>query len=815
MGEGRSPYIPIRSFPSGRDQSILRYHMAAFRKGWFSSVLLGLAVALVMMVVAQLDLFREFELRTVDARFRMRGGRPTSPSLAIVFVGDDSIEDLGRWPWSWDHHALLVDILRRAGARLVLFDIFFTESPGREEARFLGTMAEDAGNVYFCSFFNGFQTPGGGGEFPLVRGYGLTNPVPELLHAAAGTGHCNALPDSDGSTRRVPLFILHEGKPVPSLMLQVASHLLGSRAGLVDFSEKGVLTLTARDGHVISIPVDAEGQTAVNYAGGLDAFPSYSYSQVLQADRYPDKAALDLEVLRDKVVLVGVTFTGNTDLRPTPFSSTYPMIGIQATVLDNILKGEFIRRPPLALTLLLWCLLGALVGGMTFSFRPLVSLSLAILAGLLYLSGAVLGFTARGWQLELVGPLATVLLAYLLVTTLQYVETRKQKMRYLERMKYLGHLVESAGEAIISFDPAGRVMSWNHGAREIYGFSEREALGREWAFLAVPEEQENLEALLQKTLAGKNVESRELHFMKSDGTAIPVSASFSQILDSRGSLVGISLISQDLTEKKRMIEMLVQSEKLAEIGRMGSGIVHEIKNPLTSIMMMSGILTSDGNLPEKARKYADIIEKESQRILRLSRNILSFARPQKVKIESIDLNAILEETLELVEYELKKAKVQVRREYDGSIPYVLGDREKLKQVFLNITTNACHAMEGGGELIVRTAHPGKALYPEAGGEGGWRISEVGEARTETLVVAQIEDRGPGIPAEVLEKIFEPFFSTKDEGKGTGLGLYISRNIILDHQGKIEARSRVGSGTIFSVFLPPGGPAARKADGREA
>jgi len=772
-------------------------------------------MAIVMMAVAQLDLFREFELRTVDARFRVRGARPTSPSLAIVFIGDDSIEDLGRWPWSWDHHALLVDILRRAGARLVLFDIFFTESPGREEARFLGTMAEEAGNVYYCSFFNGFQTPGGDEEFPLVQGYGLTNPVPELLDAAAGVGHCNALPDSDGSTRRVPLFILHEGKPVPGLMLQVASHLLGSTADQVDFSEKGALALTARDGRVISIPVDAEGQTAVNYAGGLEAFPSYSYSQVLQADRYPDKAALDLEILRDKVVLIGVTFTGNTDLRPTPFSSTYPMIGIQATMLDNILRGEFIRRPPLALTVALWCLLGALVGGMTFSFRPLVSLALAVLAGVLYLFGAVLGFTARGWQLELVGPLATVLFAYLLVTTLQYVETRKQKMRYLERMKYLGHLVESAGEAIISFDPEGRVMSWNHGAQEIYGFSERETLGREWGFLAVPEEQEHLEALLQKTLAGQNVESRELRFMKSDGTSIPVSASFSQILDSRGSLVGISLISQNLTEKKRMIEMLVQSEKLAEIGRMGSGIVHEIKNPLTSIMMMSSILTSDGSLSEKTRKYADIIEKESQRILRLSRNILSFARPQKVKIESVDLKGILEETLELVEYELKKAKVQVRREYDGGIPFVLGDREKLKQVFLNIITNACHAIEGGGELLVRTALPGKGVFPEAGTESGWRTCEAGEARTETLVVAQVEDRGPGIPAEVLEKIFEPFFSTKDEGKGTGLGLYISRNIILEHQGKIEARSRVGRGTLFSIFLPPGRPAGRKTDGQEA
>jgi signal transduction histidine kinase len=265
--------------------------------------------------------------------------------------------------------------------------------------------------------------------------------------------------------------------------------------------------------------------------------------------------------------------------------------------------------------------------------------------------------------------------------------------------------------------------------------------------------------------------------------------------------VGTSLIARDLTEKKKMIEILVQSEKLAEIGRMGSGIVHEIKNPLTSIMMMSSILTSDKELPPKAIKYADIIEKESQRILRLSRNILSFARPQKAEMKAVDLNGIVEETLELVEYELKKAKVHVNRELEGGMPPVRGDQEKLKQVFLNIITNACHAMQEGGELFVRTVPPAGLAPLRERAPQGWHRCEEGETGPGALGAVQIEDRGPGMPPDVLEKIFEPFFSTKAEGKGTGLGLYISRNIIMEHRGRMAVRSRVGEGTVFTIFLP--------------
>ncbi len=389
----------------------------------------------------------------------------------------------------------------------------------------------------------------------------------------------------------------------------------------------------------------------------------------------------------------------------------------------------------------------------------------------------------------------------MLVTTSQFIEARAERQRALERLKYLGHLVESAAEAIFSLDPGGKVASWNAGAARVCGWSEGEALGRHWSFLLTPEAKAPIEQALAGLAAGGEVKNREVALAAKDGRAIPVEIAFSVIRDSAGADVGTSAIALDLTEKKRMIDVLIQSEKLAEIGRMGSGIVHEIKNPLTSIMMMSDIIVATEELPEKTRRYAEIIQKEAQRILRLSQNILSFARPKKPEMRATDVNRVLVETLGLVEYEMRKGKVQVRQSLDPAAPPVWGDGEKLKQVFLNLIVNAAHAMPEGGELEVLTSGPGSALEPWPGGGGKWTSAAVGEPPAGPCIIVRIADHGAGIPSGIIEKIFEPFFSTKGEGKGTGLGLYITRNIVLEHRGRLEVASEVGAGAVFTISLP--------------
>jgi PAS domain S-box-containing protein len=728
-----------------------------------------------------------------------------------VFIGDDSVEAFGRWPWSWGYHALLVDALRRAGARLVLFDVLFSEAPSPLDEKLLAGAARQAGNVHFISSLGWRAAPQPGADGLLPSGPTILEPLPALRAAAAGIGHANAIRDPDGATRRFPLVVRRDGGLYPSVALGAAAAALGVPWAAVRLAPDGSIALQPPGGKPLLIPVDGDGLTPVNFAGGLDAFPvRLSYRQVLEADAHPGRGAVDLSVLKDRIVVVGVNFAGNVDLQPTPFSTTYPMFLIQATMIDNILRGEFPRRPPGWVALAVCLLLGASLGALSFGFRPVASLALTTLAGGVYAAGAVAAFTRGGWIVPLVAPLTTILATYLLVTTAQYIEARAESQRVLERLKYLGHLVESAAEAIFSFDPGGKVASWNAGAVRLFGWSEPEVSGRDWSFLLTPEARPPVEQDLARLAGGDEVKSREVALAAKDGRAIPVEIAFSSIRDSAGKLVGTSAIALDLTEKKRMIDALVQSEKLAEIGRMGSGIVHEIKNPLTSIMMMSDILAGTAGLPEKTLKYAEVIQKEAQRILRLSQNILTFARPQKPEMKATDVNRVLEDTLGLVEYELKKGRVAAKVLLDAAAPAVWGDPEKLKQVFLNLIGNATHAMTAGGELEVRTSGPG--ALPPAREAGAWSSAAVGELPAGPSVTIRIADHGSGIPAPIIDKIFEPFFSTKAEGKGTGLGLYISRNIVLEHRGRMAVESAEGVGTVFTVDLPTAAAAGAGAPG---
>ncbi len=417
-------------------------------KGWLRSAGIGFLVALLSIWAAQTDLFRTFELKTLDARFRLRGSRAAVSPLSVVFIGDDSIEAFGRWPWNWEYHALLIDILSRAGARQVLFDIFFTESPGASDADLLASMARLSGNVYLCSYFQSLEQKGGGGNLPLLEGSGRKDPVIELSRAAAGVGHCNALPDLDGGTRRLPLLIRNEGGLYPAAPFQVALDSLGLKLDNVRYSEAGFIEISRDDRPPISIPCDGSGQTLVNFLGGLEAFPAFSFSQILQAERYPESAAFDLSVFRDKIVLVGATFTGSTDLRPTAFSPTYPMMAVQATLLDNILTGNFIHTPSRAPFFVAWALLGIFMGTLAYVFRPLVSLAVSFLAGGAYLGGTIAAFSLGGWYVELVGPLTTILSAYVFVAAARHF-TEEKKAREVRAM-FSSYVTERVVNELIS-----------------------------------------------------------------------------------------------------------------------------------------------------------------------------------------------------------------------------------------------------------------------------------------------------------------------------------------------------------------------------
>lgn len=227
-----------------------------------------------------------------------------------------------------------------------------------------------------------------------------------------------------------------------------------------------------------------------------------------------------------------------------------------------------------------------------------------------------------------------------------------------------------------------------------------------------------------------------------------------------------------------LLKRLASNEKMAELGRLAAGIIHEINTPLSVIAAASQMVLCEPELSETVTEMVDRIHQEAQRLSQLTRGILSFSREEDGVESESDVNLTLREVLAFLKYEIQKRSITVLPELDPQLPLVKANQNLLKQVFLNLMVNALQAMGSRGCLTIRSS-----LL-----EG-------------LKVCVQISDTGPGIPREALEKIFTPFYTTKEPGVGTGLGLYVTRNNMERLHGSIQVESTVGSGACFTLLFP--------------
>ncbi|HXH22127.1 MAG TPA: ATP-binding protein [Dehalococcoidia bacterium] len=249
---------------------------------------------------------------------------------------------------------------------------------------------------------------------------------------------------------------------------------------------------------------------------------------------------------------------------------------------------------------------------------------------------------------------------------------------------------------------------------------------------------------------------------------------------------------RDTTEERLLQERLLQSEKMASVGQLVSGVAHELNNPLTGVMGFAQLLLAR-DLDETTQAQVRTIYGEAERAAKIVQNLLSFARRRKPAKELADVNSLLAQVLELRSYDFAIRNIALDMEMDPRMPRCWVDADQVQQVFFNIVKNAEQAMleaNGGGRLTVRT----EGITGTAGAPTGVRIS--------------IADDGPGIPPEVQRRIFDPFFTTKEAGQGTGLGLTISYSIIDEHGGRIWAEPSPTGGARFVVELPIGSPEQR-------
>jgi two-component system NtrC family sensor kinase len=255
---------------------------------------------------------------------------------------------------------------------------------------------------------------------------------------------------------------------------------------------------------------------------------------------------------------------------------------------------------------------------------------------------------------------------------------------------------------------------------------------------------------------------------------------FSPLWDAKGQNEGVVLSGRDVTDLKRLEEQLIQAEKLAAMGQMLAGVAHELNNPLTAILGVTELLREREGADDATKRQLDLTHRQARRAARIVQNLLEFSRPASPHKKALDVNGLLERTLQLHEHSLRRNNIEVEYRPQLGLPGVIGDANQLIQVFLNLVTNAEQAIRevrDSGRIQIRLASNAKRL---------------------TITV---QDDGVGIRPEALPRIFDPFYTTKRPGGGTGLGLSICMSIIREHGGNIEAESLPAGGSAFTVYLP--------------
>jgi len=274
---------------------------------------------------------------------------------------------------------------------------------------------------------------------------------------------------------------------------------------------------------------------------------------------------------------------------------------------------------------------------------------------------------------------------------------------------------------------------------------------------------------------------------------------------------------------KQAQEELIRTEKLASIGRFAAGVAHEVGNPLGAILGYTSILRKEGINGEESKDYMRRIEGEIERINKIVRGLLDFARPSKLELREVDVNKIIPNTLSLLTYQANLNKIQTQLDLQSDLPLIKGDESQLSQVFINIILNAIDAMPTGGVLQIQTQRhlveyldvdrsqriyaprrsgdPLESNYSHLRKHHPFSTGLTKFSRGERLVRVRITDTGSGIKKEDLDNIFDPFFTTKAPDKGTGLGLSISLKIVESLGGEIRVESEVGKGTTFEVYFP--------------
>ncbi len=357
------------------------------------------------------------------------------------------------------------------------------------------------------------------------------------------------------------------------------------------------------------------------------------------------------------------------------------------------------------------------------------------------------------------------------------------KIAELDRMRaYLDNLIDSMGSGLICIDRQGRVTTMNRAAQQLTGWREEQVRDKNWQPLIAPESREAAGSLVVGLAVRQNV---DLALLGKAGNRIPVRGTTAPIVDENGDPQGMILSFIDQSNVRLLEERVRRSGRLAALGELAAGMAHEMRNPLATIRGFIQIFPDESGDPEFRREFSVNVLREIDRLTRLTDDLLNLAKPSGMVLQPVDGGQLLAEVHLFLKEKLQKHGIETRLDLPKAPLNIPMDRNRIKQVLLNLILNAIEAMPSGGRL-------GLSLRP---GREHLESSD----REDPFAVYEVADSGIGIPADKLERIFDPFFTTKDSG--TGLGLSVSHQIVEEHRGFLRVESAPGRGATFSLLLP--------------
>ena len=793
----------------------------------------GVGLAVAVLVVA-IFLVRPGPVAKADDRVcdiltgLVSRGAPSGQTV-IVEIDEPSLAEFGRWPWPRDILANVVRRILEHGAATVVLDMMLHDEdrgapsadPGKTNDG--GSRTNDdvlagvlSGNPVVLGNilrFDGVPTdpstcpveplplavvgPGGAARRAFFRATGSLCTAPQLSRAAAAVGFLNGAPDSDGRLRRIPLLMESGNRQYPSLAL-AAVNVYRRTAAMR-------LTLNADEASRLRLGTEVvrlEGPSymRLRFRGARGAFPYIPVSAILSGRAPADS-------LQGRLAIVGGSALGLPHSYATAVDAQLPDLEVQATAIDNLLQGDSFNRPA---GFRLWELFLGLIAclGTTLLARVRSRWGVLIVLGAAAAiwAGCTLLLSTTGLILSPFPATVALACSFPAVTLLRYSRERRraentelqlafaeEQSRVLQRESESRYrlLVENINDAIIVDDAEGRLVFANRRFREWFGLEEREIREVVLEDYVAPEWRAMVREQHTRRFKGQSVpDSYEFQGVRPDGTLVWLEALVTN-LEEGGRVVGTQAALRDVTERKRIEALYLQAQKMEGVGRLAGGVAHDFNNLLTVINGYSQLLLA--SLPDGSSEWECLkqIRAAGERAAELTRNLLTFSRKQLVQPKVLDLNAVVEEAVQMFG-RLLGEDVDLSTDLSSELGQVRADAGQMHQVLMNLLVNAGDAMPEGGSIAISTRNI------EADGEF---VRLHPDMEPGSYVCLRVSDTGTGMTDEVRQHIFEPFFTTKEPGRGTGLGLATIYGIVRQSAGRIEVASKPGEGATFDVYLP--------------